>query len=164
MTMTERTSFIAAVHRRKTIHEAGHAVAAVSRGGRLVRFDVPFDDFEDKADAVGQPLVTHDSDPHDHAFITYAGVWVTARWMVEHEPDVGDLREALDYAIAEHSGPGSDAAKLRAAGVDLDAPHDEWDTELARLWPAVGRVADRFIDSGRIDHAEIAAILQGGRT
>ena len=47
---------------------------------------------------------------------------------------------------------------------ELERLNRIYDTELARLWPAVGRVADRFIDSGRIDHAEIAAILQGGRT
>lgn len=158
----EQRALTADMHRRKVTHEAGHAVAAVARGGRVRDFQAPFDDFTAGPAAVDEPFVTHHTPVAHRPFVTYAGLWATARWLVEHEPDVDDMREAVDYAIADHgTGPDPDAEKLCAAGVDLDARHDDWDGELEGLWPAIVAVADHFIDNGGIDNAGIAAVLQG---
>ncbi|WP_162128815.1 hypothetical protein [Gordonia desulfuricans] len=121
---------------------------------------MPFDDFSAGVEVVGQPLVTHASDPLDQSFITYAGLWATARWMVEREADVDDMRDAMDCAMADHSaGAASDVAKLLTAGVDATAPPAGWDAELERLWPRIVAVADHFFTHGQLDHAGIASIL-----
>jgi hypothetical protein len=45
----------------------------------------------------------HRTDWQAQPFVTFAGPWAEAMWTVEHDPDVDELDEALDYAWADNS-------------------------------------------------------------
>lgn len=155
----ERQAFLADGHRRKVTHEAGHAVAAVARGGSVQAFVVPFDDFRSDIDEVGEPYVTSFIEPWHRPLVTYAGLWATARyWVFTGEMD--DLAEAIDFVTDEYAGPGHDITKLQAAGIDPKAAPAEWDAELELLWPAMQRVAEQYIKTGGIDDATIARLVE----
>ena len=82
---------------RSAHHEAGHAVAAVFRGGELRAVHlghVDWSTFDNSADRPGE--THHRTRPEFQPFVTFAGPWATARWTVEHDPEVDDFDPALN--------------------------------------------------------------------
>lgn len=144
------------------IHESGHAVASVMRGGSSFRsLDLS------RADD-GHGLTLHRSKPADVPFIAYAGPWAEARYQwpadVARDGEDDDGLTFDDYVTGVLLGQPDDTAalapheqqvqQLRAAGVDVD-PFAVWHMELERVWPAVQRIAARLLAGELIDDADV---------
>jgi hypothetical protein len=91
-------------------------------------------------------------------------------WTVEHEPDVDNLEEALDYAWDNADG---DSAKYQdrieelstiAAGLGFSplgrAWEYEWLDELEPLWRAVCAVAALLMDCQSVTHDQVLAAIK----
>ena len=166
---------IAAVSARATArlahHEAGHAVAAVARGGTLIAVRLGHADWSTLDTSADEPGETrHRTSWRDQPFVTFAGPWAEAMWTVEHEPDVDDVGEALDYAWEDNSD--GDAARYEARVEMLTgaaAQHGfpavgraweaDWADELDGLWPAVCEVAALLIDGQPVTHEMVLAAV-----
>ena len=168
-------ALVAAVSARATArlahHEAGHAVAAVVRGGTLHdvflgKVDWSTDD--DSADTPGGTM--HQTAWEAQPFVTFAGPWAEAIWMLEHEDDVDDIDEALGYAWDNNID--GDAAKyedrvsiLSGAAAQLGFPtigrawEWQWSNEFEPLWPVVCQVAALLIDGQPVTHTVVRSLL-----
>lgn len=86
---------------RTAHHEAGHAVAAVARGGRLIGVwvnDIDWTVLPLDADIGKGGTATCTAAFEDQPFAYYAGPWAEAMWTCQNDPDVDDFDEALEYA------------------------------------------------------------------
>ncbi|MGE5696258.1 MAG: hypothetical protein ACM4D3_13810 [Candidatus Sericytochromatia bacterium] len=66
---------------RHAHHEAGHSVAAVARGGTLIRASLGNADcstLDDSADTSGGTV--HRTEYADQPFVTFTGPWAEAMW------------------------------------------------------------------------------------
>jgi hypothetical protein len=116
-------------------HEAGHAVAAVARGGVLERITLGTADYSTCDESTATDGVTqHLTHPKNVPFVTFAGPWAEAMWISQHEPDT-TLDDALDYAWTQHHG---DCAKYEkrveqleklAAELGFDLQVRGWESE-----------------------------------
>ena len=154
-------------------HEAGHAVAAVARGGFVDRVHLGHVDWSTNDASGDEPGETHHwTSPVNAPFVTFAGPWATAMWMVEHDPDVDDVDEALEYAWNDSSDGDSEKYEARvdalvdaaaALGFPIGRLHHSWEygwaEELEALWPAVCDVAALLIDGQAVTHADVAAAI-----
>ncbi len=162
----------AAATARSAHHEAGHAVAAVSRGGRLTDVYLRTADLSTHDDSADTPGGTvHLSHRQDAPFVTFAGPWAQAMWTVENDPDVDDVDEALDYAWDDNAD--GDTAKYQARveiletvaaqlGFGRVGPRWEidWDEELTELWPAICDIAALLIDGKPVSHDTVQAAIE----
>ncbi|MEO3757065.1 hypothetical protein ABGB19_02080 [Mycobacterium sp. B14F4] len=157
---------------RHAHHEAGHAVAAVARGGQLIRVflgtvDWTTDDMS--ADTTGG--TEHRTDDVDRPFVTFAGPWAEAKWMVANEPDLDDFHEALDYVWDENFD--GDTAKyegrvaaLEAVAAQLGLGHVGrawevgWAYELDDLLPAIEAVAAMLIRGEEVTHEVVRELVE----
>lgn len=135
-------------------HEAGHAVAALMRGGGQLRSIT----IEPTTTYLGH--TGYRGKPCDTAFVTYAGPWAEARaqWVrptLDDEDDDGCTFE--DYVsvafLSNADGDGEDyrraqeaeAAQLGEFGqqfLDLTGVRQEmWSGELEQSWPLIQQVA-----------------------
>lgn len=146
---------------RHAHHEAGHAVAAVHRGGWVQEIHLAGDDPAD------QGYVAHSSSPAAQPFVTFAGPWSEARWDVM-AGEADDMDEALYLAWDENSD--GDGAKYNGLIDQLQATADQlglgavgcawendWAEELDELWPWIRCVAAQLLDGVVMDHAAIVA-------
>src|SRR5690242_3563390 len=77
---------------RTAHHEAGHAVAAVARGGTLHSIDLGYVDWFSDDTSRDRPATTHhSSEKWNYPFITFAGPWAEAMWTVENDSEVDDF-------------------------------------------------------------------------
>ncbi|MGX9297740.1 M50 family metallopeptidase [Tsukamurella paurometabola] len=137
-------------------HEAGHAIAAVMRGGSSLR-SVTID-----LNQPGHGLTLHRSAPWDFGFIAYAGPWAEARFLWGERPfderDEDDC-DFSDYVVGVLVNQPDDAAVWRAWRNDpvqvavrremdrhgLDSqPEDIWHYELESVWPQIQTLAHRI--------------------
>jgi hypothetical protein len=155
---------------RHAHHEAGHAVAAVAAGGELVEVFLGSADWsteDDGADSLGGTV--HRTADEALPFVTFAGPWAEAMWTVEHDSDVDNFRDALEYAWDNNSG---DTNKYESRVVALDgfaaslgfgavgrSWESEWCDELESLWPVIRQVAGLLVDGVDVDHAVVATLL-----
>ncbi|MFT7025360.1 MAG: hypothetical protein ACJA07_004483 [Rhodococcus sp. (in: high G+C Gram-positive bacteria)] len=137
LTVADRERFATA------IHEAGHAVAVVLAGDRIV--DLRLNDGD--VDAPGQ--CTHQDVPeNEERGVAFAGPWSEERWRRGARPTPQQLRASLDRN-------GSDAAFLEAsAGVGADPREVEPILEAA--WPAVKQIARELFIRGHLQHDDVA--------
>ncbi|SKE15021.1 DNA binding domain, excisionase family [Mycobacteroides abscessus subsp. abscessus] len=146
---------------RHAHHEAGHAVAAVHRGGFVQEVQLAGDDPDD----IG--YVKHWSSPANAPFVTFAGPWAEAKWDTMTEPDT-TMDEALDLAWAENCDGDTDkynalVDQLQAAADELGlgpigaAWETDWQDELDELWPWIRCVAAELLDGVVVDHERIVA-------
>lgn len=146
-------------------HEAGHAVAAVARGGKLIEISLT------------NAFTRHISDLSDEAFVIFAGPWAEARWMVATNPDYADehVLDVMPYAWDNNSGRTSehdprDAVKYEKWVEDRDdwrrhrvAPRNwerGWSLEMDELWPAICVVAALLLDGVTITHELVKSVLE----
>lgn len=147
---------------RHAHHEAGHAVAAVHRGGYVQEVRLAGDGPDD----IG--FVKHWSSPANAPFVTFAGPWAEARWEVMTDPDT-DMENALDIAWDENSDgdtmkytdiiaqlqESADALGLGPIGA---AWENDWCDELEEdLWLWIRSVAADLLSGVTVDHERIVA-------
>jgi hypothetical protein len=183
LTEQELADIAAQAAARLAHHEAGHAVAAVTRGGRLLKVHLGKVDWTDADTSRDEPGETHHWTTGENApFVTFAGPWAQAMWMAEHDPDLADTDcyEILGYAWDD--ALDGDGAKYDAAVASLEGAVSamasvlgfpgpvhvppSWETywieELQLLWSTVCEVAALLIDGQTVSHgAVLAAIARG---
>lgn len=178
--MTESSDQIAAIAARAASrhahHEAGHAVAAVARGGILeaiVLGTAEWTRLDDYADTPG--WTRHVSAPAHQPFVTYAGPWAEAMWEFENEPGSEDFCEILLLAWAENSD--GDTAKyertvasleqiakaLGLGGVVGRAWEQDWEQELDDLWPVICEIAMALECGEAVSHERIVEAIERHR-
>ena len=159
---------------RSAHHEAGHAVAAVFRGGELLAVHLGHVDWSTFDNSADRPGETHHRTRREvQPFVTFAGPWATARWTVEHDPEVDDFDQALELAWNDqYDGDGAKyrarVEKLTLAAAQLGFPsvgrycpwEYEWTQELDLLWPAVCEVAALLIDGQPVTHDDVLAAVE----
>lgn len=152
-------------------HEAGHAVAAVMRGGYFTQCTV-------------DPPETHVL-AWDRPFCFFAGMWAQARYSWaqrdDDDDDPGDDESTSfeAYLTAVYAGNlDGDVAELElcdaedewraeeiaeAAGVTVDDVRDRreraWVRDLERVWPAIQRVAGMLLAGQAVTPEVVADIL-----
>jgi hypothetical protein len=160
---------------RHAHHEAGHAVAAVARGGKLTDVflgTVDWSTLDCSADTSGGTV--HRTAYADQPFVTFAGPWFEAKWTVESDSGVEDFNEALEYSRGDNPGDtdkyenrvaelDSVAAKLGFSLVDR-AWEAEWADELEPLWPAVCEVATMLVNGQCVTHEAVLAAVDRCRS
>ena len=107
---------------RHAHHEAGHAVAAVARGGELVDVFLGtayWSIVDSTADTPGGTV--HRAAWAAQPFVTFAGPWAEARWTVENDPDVAGIerRWSSHGATTRTATPPSTKAASRCCPVWL---------------------------------------------
>jgi len=102
-------------------HEAGHAVAAVARGGRLIGVwvnDIDWTVLPLDADIGKGGTATCTAAFEDQPFAYYAGPWAEAMWTCQNDPDVDDFDEALEYAWDDNTDGATAKYDERVAMLD----------------------------------------------
>jgi Peptidase M50B-like len=137
-------------------HEAGHAVAALMRGGSQLRSITiePTTNYLGHTGWRGKPC--------DSAFVTYAGPWAEARaqWeppALDDEDDDGYTFE--DYVTAAFlrnaAGDGEDYRRAQEADAAMYGPEfahlaygreEHWSRELEQSWSAIRQLAAMLMD------------------
>jgi hypothetical protein len=153
--------------RRTAYHEAGHAVAAVMRGGKCCHITIePEGDYDGRTNVVVAQ--------HNLAFVTYAGIWAEARaeWgkVLDGEDDncltfddhvaiafernaEGDLREYRRLMIA-----------LAAAYGDLNAlltyeSEKAWGRQLEAKWLVIQKISELLIAEADVSTEVVLGLL-----
>ncbi|PJE01734.1 hypothetical protein [Mycobacterium sp.] len=157
---------------RKAHHEAGHAVAAVARGGRLISVHLGHVDWSTEDGSGDQPGETqHLTHRQNAPFVTFAGPWAQAMWTVDHDTDVDDVDEALEYAWFDNDDGDNtkytdltrqleDVAGLIGLPLAGARPWEYgWTLELEQLWRAICEVAELLIDDRNPTHADVEAAI-----
>jgi hypothetical protein len=156
---------------RHAHHEAGHAVAAVAAGGQLVDVFLGVVDWstcDDGADTAGGTV--HCTAWEHQPFVTFAGPWAEATWVVQNDPEVSDFDDALAYAWDDNSDGDTakyegrvdtltDVARQLGFGSVGRAWELEWSEERESLWPAVCEIAALLIDYQPVIHATVLAAI-----
>ncbi|QLL08992.1 hypothetical protein [Mycobacterium vicinigordonae] len=153
-------------------HEAGHAVAAVARGGTLIKIHLGYADWSTLDTSGDLPAETHHrSSKQNLPFVTFAGPWATAKWTIQNDPGVDDFDDALEYAFdnatdgdgAKYDGVVEQLKSFSATvGVPLgwERPWEyHWINELEPLWPAVCEIAAMLIDGQTVVHDQVQAAI-----
>jgi hypothetical protein len=143
----------------RAIHEAGHAVTVLTAHAHLHSAEIVRGDTD--AETGGVVYACNLADGHGYAIYSAAGERAADRW----------LREAglwtPEGAIANEVAAKSDRQQFLAINphvgfgdreVDYRIVHDLADQTLNQHWVAVVRVADRLIQRGHLDAAEIVTI------
>lgn len=178
MTDTSEADFIAVSRARSTArrahHDAGHAVASFVAGGHLqddylgtVGLSGGYERFEDTPHCI-----THRKDWHS-PFVTFAGPWAEARWMVEDPFEEDDFEVTLDYAWRGNVGGDTDKYEARISRLESTATQlgfstrvgrlweIDWNDELTDLWPAIQRLAMLLIVVRPITHDMVIETIRG---
>jgi hypothetical protein len=156
---------------RHAHHEAGHASAAVFAGGTLKGVWLGATDWSTDDTSADTPGGTwHDTAWKLQPFVTFAGPWAEAMWTVEHDDDVDDIYEALEYAWEDNSD--GDAAKYEhrvamlngvAAQLGFSRVGCDWEVQwvdkLEPLWPAICEIAAMLIDGQPVTHEDVQAAV-----
>jgi len=170
ITPDERAAIIADSNARTAHHEAGHAVAAVARGGHLVKIVITASDPDNPDwDSELAGFTRHRTPVREHPFTTFAGPWAEAMWESENDPDTG-FGEAIDAAwLNSDDGDGAYYAALiepvweaaRQAGLGCVGPAWErgWNDELECLWPVICEIAEMLLRGETVTHAMVAAAI-----
>jgi len=162
---------MAAIKRESTArtahHEAGHAVAAVMRGGRLISVSLGQIDWDSKDWSWDQQAETHHSSRlENQPFVTFAGPWAQAKWMLENDPDIDTFDEAIQCAWEEN--PDGDGEKYESFVGALETFGSQfgfysigrswqldWSDELETIWPAIQEIAALLIAGETVTHLHV---------
>jgi hypothetical protein len=117
----------------------------------------------------------HDTTWETQPFVTFAGPWAEAMWTVEHDDDVDDFYEALEYAWQENSDGDADKYESRVAMLDGVAAQlgfsrvgraweAQWVDELDPLWSAVCEVAALLVNGQSVTHEQVRAAVDRYRS
>ncbi len=159
-------------------HEAGHAVAALMRGGG----EITSITIEPTADYLGYTWTR--IKPFDRAFIIYAGPWaearaqwtdptfdgcdgdgclfedlVTAAFLRNYDGDATEYKQALDYdpaEIARRAGVFDELA--RRSGQEIPDREEMWSRQLECAWPVIQQLAVRLL-AGPVSGEDAAEVV-----
>lgn len=172
ITPAEHAAMIAASNATTAHHEAGHAVAAVYRGGRLVKIVMTeADPTSVDWDAEWAGYTRHRTPRVHHPFTTFAGPWAEAKWESETDSGVSCFGEAFDiawensydgdgYYYASLIEPVWEAARRAGLGHRVGADWEiNWQDELELLWPAIRAVAEMLLAGETVTHDAVAAAI-----
>ncbi|WP_328435737.1 hypothetical protein [Nocardia puris] len=134
---------------RVCFHEAGHAVAAVLVGGRIMRAEVldrPRDGVRGSTSFVGVDA------RGDLAMLSWSGPFAEARWRFGPHPRLEQVRSVLR---------GSCDADDLATEVDLatSATPRDIEPQLERCWPIVRSLAGSLYKDGHVGHRAVCERL-----
>jgi hypothetical protein len=159
--------FIAAKRIINAHHEAGHAVAAVLRGGDVIHIALgdPTDDGLIDAEREMVARTRHASARPDWPFIAFAGLW--AQWRIETERGDAedlDLDEWLDTDRNCQLGEPDPFGDYAMMGYDDDdgipvARIEGWQREIEPHWSAIVAVAAEVLAGHPVSTDTITAIL-----
>ncbi|HVG84264.1 MAG TPA: hypothetical protein VM820_07085 [Vicinamibacterales bacterium] len=153
-------------------HEAGHAMAAVMRGGSSLR-GVTID-----VDRPGHGLTLLRTAPWDTGFMAYAGPWAEARFVWGNRPldahndndctfsdcVVGVLLHQSDDAAmwgAWHHEPAQESVRQAMADLGMTfAPEEVWDRELELVWPEIQTLAQRIRAGESVTDTEVRDLYE----
>ncbi|BBX33610.1 hypothetical protein MMAG44476_14215 [Mycolicibacterium mageritense DSM 44476 = CIP 104973] len=148
------------IRTKTTVHEVGHAVAAVLRGGELVFVEIEDD---------GMSGVTRWSQPSDKditAFVAWAGPYYEHLWLTEHNADYseGVDGEEVAYSVYELM-EGSDRELYDTAVDNLEEAAERlglspvgqnwcrtWAYELSDFYPVAVSLAERLARGETLTH------------
>ncbi len=158
----------ACVTARIAHHEAGHAVAAVFVGGTLKDVWLGATDWSTDDTSADTPGGTrHNTQWELQPFVTFAGPWAEAMWTLEHNDDIDDFYEALEYAWQDNSD--GDAAKYESRVDELAVRFKsdsiarawelDWLDDLKDLRSAVREVAEMLIEGQPVTHEDVQAAV-----
>jgi len=165
-------ALVAAVEARVTAriahHEAGHAVAAVFAGGTLKDVWLGATDWSTDDTSADTPGGTRHNTPWElQPFVTFAGPFAEAMWTLEHDDDIDDFYEPLEYAWQDNSD--GDAAKYESRVDELAVRFKsdsiarawelDWLDDLERLWSAVRNIAEMLIEGQPVTHEDVQAAV-----
>lgn len=154
-------------------HEAGHAMAAVMRGGSSLR-GVTID-----VDRPGHGLTLHRTAPWDNGFVAYAGPWAEARYLWgsgpldERDDDGCTFSDCVVGVLLHQPGdaamwgawlhePAQENARQAMADVGMTfAPEEVWDRELELVWPEIQTLAQRIRAGEVVTDAEVRHLYEG---
>ena len=105
------------------IHEAGHVVAVILRGGNV------------DAITIDPGSTTYTVNRAEWPFVAYAGPWAQARYLWARDPS-RPFSDHLEQCVAEQS-----VDRERFLGVDTDG----WAEELERQWPVMVNLSNRLV-------------------
>jgi hypothetical protein len=156
---------------RHAHHEAGHAVAAVMRGGTLLGVWLGTTDWstpDGSADTPGGCL--HETALPEQPFVTFAGPWAEAMWNLGHEDVIDDFDWAFEIAWENNGGGDTDEYESRvemlteyAEELGLSPIRRAWESmwaeELELLWPAVCEVAVMLLGGQQVTHEQVKAVV-----
>lgn len=164
------TDELAAVLKRQRLidahHEAGHAVAAVMRGG--VVHHIKLGDSTDAGlidpDRESVGVTRHTSTRNNQPFVAFAGPW--AEWRVRSqlgEAEEMDLWEWLDTDrfVNDFGDPYGDYAMMDYHSLSA-AQIEVWVDELERHWPAIVAVAALAVAGAPVDTEVVVAAIDNG--
>ena len=165
-------------------HEAGHAVAAVMRGGSSLRSI----DMENAHN--GHATTWHRSKPVDAPFIAYAGPWAEARYqwpdaipldglddegltfddhvagvMLQQSEDAAAVApndaqyRAFRQSVADMSANPPPHYDELVRSVEGSGPYDVWQRELVRAWPAIQAVAARLVAGDDLEDDDVRQLV-----
>ena len=154
------------------IHEAGHAVAAVMRGGSTLTS-------VSLSDQHGEGITWSNSKPCDSGFGAYAGPWAEARHLwgdrpLDAEDENGCAFGDVVMGVLWEQQHGTDldmwrrdaaehARVCELVGVSPAARDEVWDMELSRVWPAVQSVGALLLAGETVTDVQVRALVEGVR-
>jgi hypothetical protein len=164
--------------RRNAHYQAGHAVAAVARGGHVLEVCLGTADWSTFDTSGDTNAYTHHVTEWRHrAFVTFAGPCAEAMWTRHGERDGEskepmtmdpDFWEVLDDLRLINMDFDNDDYQSQVALLEKEAaqigfsPNDResyWVDELEALWPAICEVAAMLIDGEQVRHEDIRAAV-----
>lgn len=137
-------------------HEAGHAVAAVMRGGSRLK-SVTIDET-----VHGDGLTVHTSAPWDRSFIAWAGPWAEARLRWGDRPldaEDDDCQTFDDYVLGQLVTHRSDAEQVRGGNASM-ATIDVWFMEMEHVRVAVAEVAAALLLGSTVTHDDVETLVE----
>lgn len=156
------------VRRAVAFHEAGHAVAAVMRGGSSLT-SVSLDEHRQ-----GEGMTSFRASVFDQPFVVWAGPWAEARQAWGDRPLDGEDEDGCilgDYVGGVFLSQPGDAEQYRLALralFDLGVPDDLtattegiWAREMEDAWSVVEAVAATLLRGEAIDDAEVRSAMEG---
>ncbi len=163
----QRARILLLTAERRAHHEAGHAVAAVARGERLV-----FITLQPTGDLDAMTRYTNSGDPVALAFISYAGAWAEARYGYARDSGEGavdeeDLSDRLDEVFLGGGGfnhwveLGEFWDTLAGATPEvITRIVRAWNRELENAWSVMQRVAELTLaDEKAVTHEVVESLL-----
>lgn len=156
--------------RLAAFHEAGHAIAAVSRGGSSLRS-------VNLGTTHGEGLTLFRAKGFDAGFIAYAGPWAEARtqWGDEPKEDLNEEGVSFsDYVMGVILSQPDDASIIAAAERAFQsmlegsgearaltiARSEHWGWELERAWQAIDALAAVLLSGASINDQIVRTLLE----
>lgn len=141
-------------------HEAGHAVAAVLRGGWVGGIDIEPDI------ALKQAGTAQLGSNGDRAFVAFAGPWAETRfqWLGERVDENGCDRHGWTFIDRLRLGLRQNPQDMRACSGAPWRKRLGWADELETHWPAIDAIAGLLLRDYNVTTAQVRTALNQPET